>query len=583
MTQQPTTDSSPPDRRSRFSVFALLCAVLLSVGTTFFGDVPAARAQDNTSPKYPHVVWLKSPDHRATVVWMTVDKGEEHKLYFDTESHEGDLDEYRYHISAQRTVAEFKDKVWFHHAVIDGLHPSTEYHFVVETDGQASEERFFRTAPNDDRPFKLLYGGDSRSNPDSRREINKRIRALVTDDEQIIGLAHGGDFVAEAMVWEQWKQWLEDWQLTTTSEGRVVPIIPGRGNHEFSAGLITGKTDNYNAIFGFPGGDEEDYWTTELGSQVAFITLNSNSTLGGDQRDWLDAQLDKFTDTRKWVVANYHRPAYPAVKSPGAARQHWVPLFEKYNVDLVCESDGHVLKRTVPIREGEQAEDGIVYVGEGGLGVKQRTPDDRWYLQAPGMTMSVHHVQLLSFGPDELDYEAIKIDGSVADSATFDKRREQPADPIELDDAYATSQTRVEVDFSKGIAAESIMSSEADFTIVPDIEIGRIEPHKDFDDVIVLRTGELYPDVEYRLSVTGVKDHLGNRLDETLEATLNPQPNGRPADQPGKPRQAEVEQSNSSGSAHASSCSVALGDALPITLAVFFAGAIFIGIRRRAQ
>ena len=99
------------------------------------------------------------------------------------------------------------------------------------------------------------------------------------------------------------------------------------------------------------------------------------------------------------------------------AIQSWVPLFEKHNVDLVCEADGHNIKRTVPIRNGKQDETGIVYIGEGGLGVPQRTPkNDRWYLQSPGMADKGHHVFVLTFREDELAGEYVLLGGEVRDS-----------------------------------------------------------------------------------------------------------------------------------------------------------------------
>jgi hypothetical protein len=101
-----------------------------------------------------------------------------------------------------------------------------------------------------------------------------------------------------------------------------------------------------------------------------------------------------------------------------------VPVFEQYDVDLVCEFDGHVIKRTVPIRDGKMDPSGVVYIGEGGLGVAQRSPNiDRWYLQPPGKAGRGHHVQLLSFQRDRLDYQAILLDGSLFDSHALPVRK----------------------------------------------------------------------------------------------------------------------------------------------------------------
>lgn len=497
---------------------AILACAFLAVFFAVFSPPQPAAAETATTPQHPRVIWLEDPAHKATIVWVTEERGENHKVHFDTEPGDAQPDAYRHQTTATRHIEELEGNVWFHHAVLEDLHPSTTYHFTVETDGERSEERYFETAPADDRPVDLLYGGDSRSDPENRREMNRRIRELFDQNDQLIGMVHGGDYVEAAVLWNQLDQWLDDWELTTGDDGEVIPIVPARGNHELSPNQLNDKPDNYNGLFGQPGGPDRDYWTTEIGSRIAFLTLDTNGTLGGNQRDWLQSELDRLTDGRTWILPSYHRPAYPAVKRAGGARQHWVPLFEEYNVDLVLESDGHVLKRTVPIRDGEKAEDGIVYVGEGGLGVKQRTARDRWYLESPGMATSSHHVQLLSFGPDELTYRAVGMEGSTLDSQTFEARREADPTPLAIDSARIASPTRLEVDFTKGLAADSIEAS--DFETTPDLTIDEAVRHEDYDDHVVLQTAELEPGTEYTLRVTGVADLLGDTPEDPLVTSV---------------------------------------------------------------
>lgn len=196
-----------------------------------------------------------------------------------------------------------------------------------------------------------------------------------------------------------------------------MPIIPARGNHE-------GDGVSYNQVFGFPAAEDTDYWTTKIG-RLLWITLDTNDSLKGDQKDFLEDALKEGQNFR-WIVPSYHEPSYPAAKDYSSPRDPWVPLFEQYNVDFVAESDGHVLKRTLPIRDGKYSADGVVYVGEGGLGVEQRTPDtSRWYLQTPGMTMRGHHIQILSFSPTKATYTAITIDGSIVDNYKFTRSSEK--------------------------------------------------------------------------------------------------------------------------------------------------------------
>src|SRR5690606_950534 len=139
-----------------------------------------------------------------------------------------------------------------------------------------------------------------------------------------------------------------------------------RGNHEISSKL-------FDHVFMYPGGKVSNYYVSRMGG-LSLLVLDSQKSVAGDQKEWLSRILSTESRTARWIVPNYHTPAYPGGKAPGEALQHWVPLFEKHQVDVVFESDGHVLKRTAPVYQGKvDHERGITYVGEGGLGVKLRT------------------------------------------------------------------------------------------------------------------------------------------------------------------------------------------------------------------
>lgn len=397
----------------RISLVVLLAAALATLAAC--GPAVSSHpeystwAEGQTEPPHLRVTWLENPAHEMAVSWTT--RGaDSNVVYYDTEPRDGNLDEYAFQTEANLSGTYEDEDPYYHHAYLTNLEPSTTYYFVVVSDGRVSNEYHVVTAPDDDTPFKLLYGGDSRSDHDKRREINRSLADRLEDDPSILALVHGGDYVYDGDDFNLWNQWLADYQLTTTSAGRVLPIIPTRGNHE-------GDGMYFNEIFAFPGGTEGDYFRTQIGERVSFITLDTNSTMSGHQRDWLARELEKSQSSR-WLITSYHRPAFPAVKSPGEARDLWVPLFERYNVDLACESDGHAYKRTMPIRNEQHDETGVVYVGEGGLGVGQRSPKDRWYLRSPGVAAARHHVQLLTFTADELKYEALDVDGGVFDSYT---------------------------------------------------------------------------------------------------------------------------------------------------------------------
>ncbi len=190
-------------------------------------------AADSTPSQF-RLIWGEDPAHEATVSWSTTDSAGSHTLYFDKTSHGSDTAAYAGQVSARngeytRGILGVLDaRGYYHHGRLQGLEPATRYYLVVESNGVVSREFHFDTAPADDRTFRLLYGGDSRSDREQRRRINERIRSLVEADPRILGFAHGGDYIMSGLSWGQWSDWLDDHQRTITSDGKLLPLIPAR-------------------------------------------------------------------------------------------------------------------------------------------------------------------------------------------------------------------------------------------------------------------------------------------------------------------------------------------------------------------
>ena len=372
---------------------------------------------EGTTPVQWRVIWTDNPHVKATVSWSTAKEGSSHVVHFGTKPAKGKHSAYTKKIAAQRNGQYTgSPEIYYHHATITGLKPDTTYYFVMASDKNVSRELHFRTAPGKSAPFKLIHGGDSRSNPDRRRRVNRLIAELAARDPSILAFAHGGDYIVKGTKLDQWHTWMSDHEVSVTDKGRILPIIPARGNHERSG-------PQYDEVFNTPGGEGKNYFTTNLGPDLVLVTLNSNISTAGDQAKFLEASLRANAKVR-WQLAQYHRPVYPAVKTPSGNKKDWVPIFEKYNLDLACEADGHCIKRTVPIRNEKPDPTGVVYIGEGGLGVGQRTPKkDRWYLKPPAKTGSEDHVFVLSFSARALEMTVVLANGKLFDRYLMKPRK----------------------------------------------------------------------------------------------------------------------------------------------------------------
>ncbi|MFT5079574.1 MAG: hypothetical protein ACI9C2_000141 [Gammaproteobacteria bacterium] len=392
-------------------------------------EVSVPGAPDARQPIQWRVIWTTDPQHTATISWSTVADTKDNHLWIRPMQADAEARK----VGAQRngaftlngTEKKSVEPMYYHHVRLDGLEPGTRYEFELDSDGSKSRALSFRAAPAVDstESFSLIYGGDSRTGKEDRQRMNRLSAELTSNLPDVIAFVHGGDYVFDGRMFAQWNDWLSHDELRTTADGRVLPIVPTRGNHD--GGYI------FDEVFDTPGAKGENYYHTTLPSNVNLLTLNTNISHAGDQRVWLARQLESLRPDSRWLLAQYHRPAYPAVKEPGDAKAAWVPLFEAHDVDLVFESDGHAIKRTMAIRDDKPDPTGVVYIGEGGLGVPQRTPySDRWYLQEPGMSGRGHHLTTVSFSGDELrlvtqgfsvDEESGRIADPEGEPVIFDK------------------------------------------------------------------------------------------------------------------------------------------------------------------
>jgi len=255
---------------------------------------------------------------------------------------------------------------------ITGLSPNTVYYFVIR-DSEGTSNRFsFKTIPDDPTiRLNVAMGGDTRSVSTARRNGNLMMTKLRP---QVI--MFGGDYTDNDGN-AQWQEWMDDWQLSIASDGRMFPLVNTLGNHEGGGDAVL--TD----LFGTPSmGAAHTYYygLTFGGSLFRMYTLNSETTAGGAQETWLKNDLAATGNSVNWKFSQYHRCIRP--HEAGKSNQDnmynaWAQAFYDYDVRLVHESDAHVVKSTWPIRPftGVGSEEGYiqetdpykgsVYIGEG--------------------------------------------------------------------------------------------------------------------------------------------------------------------------------------------------------------------------
>ncbi|MBT7609722.1 MAG: metallophosphoesterase family protein [Bacteriovoracaceae bacterium] len=333
-------------------------------------------------------------------------KREHNKFYYDVIDHGTDIEAYAYRAIPQ-FYSDYK-KIQSAFIELRNLEAKTKYYFVVVNSQGVSKRYWFETLSDSPvEPISIVAGGDSRNNREPRLKANLLVAKLRPH-----AVMFGGDMTSRGSA-KQWWQWLDDWQATIATDGRMTPVLMTRGNHEKENNILEKL---------FWTAQEVYYGVTFGKSLLRVYVLNSESSIGGNQTIWLKEDLEAHKEVN-FKFAQYHRPMRPHTKNKKEGTNQykfWAPLFYKYGMDLVVESDSHMVKSTWPIspsssKDAEEGfvrddENGTVYVGEGCWGAPLRKNNDpKSWTRDIG---SFNQFKWIHVYQNKIDIQTIKIDNA---------------------------------------------------------------------------------------------------------------------------------------------------------------------------
>lgn len=374
-------------------------AIFIFVFCIFLSDLAAKTGRYR-------IMWRNDPATTMVIGWDQI-SGNSATLHLDKRDFGRQASSYAYSFKAQKVISFHKMNN--HFVRLAGLEPNTVYYFILKDDDGTSEVYSFKTAPNyAGERLSIIAGGDSRNHRAARQDANKIVGKLRPHAVMFGGDMTGGDTA------EEWKDWFDDWQLTISDDGRMHPIIVARGNHESS---------NKSLVDLFDVPSENIYYSLALGGDLLKVfTLNSMIAPGGAQKEWLQRDL-AGSGKYRWKFAQYHVSTLPHTSRKSDRKEqliNWSTLFYKYGVNLVCESDAHVVKSTYPIRPSRGPEShagfvrddfrGTVYVGEGCWGAPLRqADDDKPWTRASG---SFNQFKWIFVDESKIEVRTVMTDGA---------------------------------------------------------------------------------------------------------------------------------------------------------------------------
>jgi len=363
-------------------------------------------------PKHIHLTYQNDPSSTITVTWQTNSSTTGDVVLYDLISRGGDPSLYQNQALGSNHTYDGASG-YIHDVELTGLVPDSTYFFICGGSGNYSEERSFKTAPNLPSDFNFVVGGDSRHYPDDRAAVSQ---AMSHTNPSFV--VHSGDMVDSGEFQSYWDTWFTDVNDNWIGDnGLTIPIIPCLGNHE-------NNSTNYYEQFALPNNEQWYYY--DWGPSLRIIVLNSeslSSQIAIDQVNWLESVLDA-TPWYMWKIVVLHRNVYYSGGHDNATDiiQSWVPVFDKYRVDIVFQGHTHLYHRTKPMKNNtcvSSYDKGTMYVTSAGWGAPPYEYFEQPY-SAYGNT--ILHFNLLSvYKNGTLHLEAKDINGSTFDEVMLNK------------------------------------------------------------------------------------------------------------------------------------------------------------------
>jgi hypothetical protein len=394
-------------------------AAALSFGPSLFGADPAAPASPPAgaagfAPDSLFLTWQKDPTTTMTIQWVGSGTNSDLSIRYAPLATE------TWQVGKPFTKPFPDTDLKVHRCELTGLTPGTEYRFLIGNDPPVYR---FRTMPaKATNTIQFVSGGDSGT---GEHAIGTNI--LAAKQEPYFALI-GGDLAYDnGRSPDTFLKFLQNYhQHMVDPKGRLIPMLSCIGNHEVNGHYQKERASSPHYLSVFDGFlKETTYGVMDIGDYLSLVLLDTGhiAPIGGEQTHWLATTLADRQDRAHLIVAN-HVPAYPSVRVPriGEAkggtgqenREHWCPLFEKFNVDVVLEHHDHAFKRTHPIKDGLVDKHGVLYLGDGSWG-KLRAPsrpDQRSYLAASSES---YHVTVHRLEGDQRFHVALEESGKVAD------------------------------------------------------------------------------------------------------------------------------------------------------------------------
>ncbi|HUN32924.1 MAG TPA: metallophosphoesterase family protein [Trebonia sp.] len=353
-----------------------------------------ASASADGTPEQIHLTWGDDPARAVVVSWASPGKAVRPRVHVGERVISAEERPYTDGINGE--------VVYTYHARIGDLRPGKTYGYSItaDNDGNASDPftATFTTAPEGRARFRFTSYGDL-ATPNTQWVLSygqaAYAVAAVESFQPLFHLLNGDLCYADLNPAVQPEVW-RDFGNNNQSSAASRPWMPAPGNHEIEFNNGPQGFTSYLTRYTLPSNGlpefEGRWYAFQVGS-VLFVSLSADDVVyqdagafvagpaalipaastgnppiepgtslyihgysRGEQTCWLERTLaaGRCDPSVDWIIVQMHQCPCSSSKngngSDASLRAEWLPLFDKYQVDLVLSGHDHDYERSFPVR-----------------------------------------------------------------------------------------------------------------------------------------------------------------------------------------------------------------------------------------
>ena len=296
-------------------------------------------------------------------------------------------------------------------AKLRDLMPGTEYEYLISPATDWTTAESFTTAGDNDS-FSFVWFGDTHQKT-TFGELHDKAEAAFPETAFY---TISGDMVDYGLYRDEWDNFFENSKNVINKK----PLTNVPGNHDNRLGL---GAKMFRDLFSYPtnGPDgvpkEQTYSFTY--KNTLFLMLDATSSTEA-QTHWIEQQLASSSAT--WKIAIFHFSPYNFEEPYPDIQEAWVPLFDKYHVDLVLGGHLHYYMRSNPMKAGKVVDshsEGTTYIISIAIPARHNDIGEEPY--AAVRYKEGQFFQHFKIEGNELKYTAFDFDENIVDTFKIQK------------------------------------------------------------------------------------------------------------------------------------------------------------------